>query len=341
MFADVSKNRGLKELMGDARIFSDKSVLSGAASAMASSYLVDDSLNCIIEASECILAISAYIGSIGGLIALCPESIGASCLAALLLHPVISVYVAAKCARALQVCGVAPPPAPTRAQYESACYTLGLYWNDDFGTCSDTPPFEDDPCAEFGWVFFGGRCISPIMIDMDGNGYALTNPQGGVNFDLDADGVSDHTAWTAGGSDDAFLALDRNGNGMIDDGRELFGNHTAQPPPQPGQARNGFLALAVYDNPLYGGNGDGMIDNRDVIFSGLRLWQDRNHNGVSEASELHTLPELGVATIDLNYKESKRTDTYGNRFRYRAKVKDVHGAQVGRWAWDVFFLTTP
>jgi hypothetical protein len=223
---------------------------------------------------------------------------------------------------------------PDPAAYNECQDTIGASW--DAAACEcDYGTGGRDGCPGTGseWE----ECNSPVLVDVAGDGFRLTDAAGGVLFDRDGDGRRTRLAWTAAGSDDAWLALDRDDDGRIGNGRELFGDHTPQPP---SPAPNGFLALSEFDRPARGGNADGSIDERDAVFASLRLWRDADHDGLSGPGELYALEALDVVRLHLDYKESKRADEHGNRFRYRAKVDDAKGSKVNRWAWDVFLIST-
>ena len=162
----------------------------------------------------------------------------------------------------------------------------------------------------------------PIIVDTGRDGYKLTSLENGVRFDLNADGIPEQVSWTKRDSDDAFLAMDRNGNGIIDDGTELFGNHTPVRPDSPDVTTpNGFEALKFVEAPIYGqSERNEVINQRDAAFSKMVLWRDLNHNGISEPDELQSLSEAGLEAIGTDYKNTKRVDKNGNEFRQRGRV---------------------
>ncbi|MDQ3282182.1 MAG: hypothetical protein M3Q69_12305, partial [Acidobacteriota bacterium] len=154
---------------------------------------------------------------------------------------------------------------------------------------------------------------SPIVLNLSNGGYDLTGVDDPVAFDLDRDGVRERIGWTAASANEAFLCLDRNANGTIDDGGELFGNHTVLA--SGAVATNGFLALAELDSDR-----NGHIDHADAAWPQLELWTDANHDGISQEAELKSLSASAVQSISTDARWSGRRDAYGNTFRYRADI---------------------
>ncbi|AUZ84679.1 calcium-binding protein [Methylophaga nitratireducenticrescens] len=164
--------------------------------------------------------------------------------------------------------------------------------------------FNDvDPSSAFGVAKQQG---SPIIIDLDGDGVETLSQQDGVYFDLDNNGMAEKTGWV--GQDDGLLVLDRNQNGKIENGSELFGNNTER---NDGiLASNGYEALAELDE-----NADGLIDIRDTAYAQLQIWQDNNGDGVSTEDELVSLTDAGITSISADYSNTNQDDGNGNTIK--------------------------
>lgn len=174
-------------------------------------------------------------------------------------------------------------------------------------------------------------CGSPIVLDLGSEAYRLTSVSNGVTFDLRNDGRPTQMAWTRIDAENAFLARDRNANGRIDDGTELFGNFT---PLRSGElAPNGFRALAELDD-----DGAGVIDASDSAWPALLLWTDRNHDGRSSPDELQPIAESAVAALETNHAWIGRRDQWGNEFRFMAHFRMREASSVARRTYyDVYF----
>lgn len=172
---------------------------------------------------------------------------------------------------------------------------------------------------------YNASCVAewngcPLILDVDGEGFQLTDAPNGVETDMVVPGHRVRFGWPKQGSHNAFLWLDNH----------LFGNYTEQPP---SDNPNGFAALAVYDS-----NGDGVIDGKDPVYDNLRLWIDSNRDGIVQPQELFTLPSLGVYSIALKYRQDKYVDVSGNHFNFRGRLRSA-AANVDRTVYDVWLTT--
>jgi hypothetical protein len=176
---------------------------------------------------------------------------------------------------------------------------------------------------------------SPILVDVNRDGIHLGPAGRGVSFDVDADGLPDFVQWVRPGGDEAFLTLDRNGNGVVDDGSELFGVGT--PLLAGGNAPNGFVGLAQYDQPFLGGNNDGLISRADAIWPELSLWLDANADGVATAGEMRRPEALGFKSFGTIPKVRRYVDEAGNTLPYWAWAATAHAPRRTLMV-DVYFL---
>ncbi|TNF83810.1 hypothetical protein FGE05_06290 [Pseudomonas sp. ICMP22404] len=169
---------------------------------------------------------------------------------------------------------------------------------------------------------------SPLILDLDGDGVETTGLSAHVHFDHDTNGFAESTGWV--GRDDGLLVFDRNGNGRIDNGTELFGDNTKLPSGD--KAANGFAALAALDT-----NGDGRIDASDTDYASLRVWKDIDSDGETDDGELITLSQAGVQSIGVNYVANSVTDLSGNQHLQVGTYTRLDGSAAT--VEDIWFAT--
>ena len=171
---------------------------------------------------------------------------------------------------------------------------------------TDNPPsIPEDTKGDIGKLWEDAEnSRSPLVVDLDGDGKIETvSTDGNVHFDFDSNQKIENSGWI--GKNEGFLVRDINGNGQIDNGIEMFGNHTVL---QNGKnAVNGFEALKDLDS-----NGNGKFDAEDDAWSQVKVWRDANTNGIVDSGELLTLEQAGIESINLKYDYQKEADENGN-----------------------------
>lgn len=160
--------------------------------------------------------------------------------------------------------------------------------------------------------------IDPLALDLNGNGIETlaANGHDGAMFDHERSGIRTGTGWVHG--NDGILVYDRNDDGKINNGGELFGDNTLLK--DGSTAAHGFAALAELDE-----NGDGKVDAADSAFKKLGVWRDLNHNGISEEGEISSLEDVRVQSLNLAYKNADQNLGNGNTLAEVGSYTDEDG----------------
>ncbi|MDD5029140.1 MAG: heme utilization protein, partial [Rhodoferax sp.] len=167
---------------------------------------------------------------------------------------------------------------------------------------------------------------TPLILDLNGDGVKTLAYSSGVNFDLFARGQTSQTGWVS--SSDGLLVLDRNHDGQINDGSELFGSSVTLSDGT--KAADGYVALRELDT-----NHDGVMSQDDAGFNDLRVWVDGNSDGVSATGEIKSLASLQITKIDLQTTASSTTDN-GNLVGLTSSYQTADG--LNHVAADVWFV---
>lgn len=239
----------------------------------------------------------------------------------------------AGCSQSIMVEGGPSDPYP---EWPTNCdgSAIANYWASACAGGGCTPGYTRNTtlCSGFVWDYCG-CCLNetPLLLQFDNDEVTLSGLEDGVTFDINGAGRLYRMGWP-GKSSQAWLVWDRNRNGIVDDGSEMFGNTMRLPD---GTLRSdGFAALSYFDE-----NRDRRIDRSDSVFSSIRLWFDRNRDATTDDGELLSLADARVTALGLDPARSDDRDRAGNRILLRSWAAMSDGRRVR--LLDIFPVVTP